>query len=290
MTGTLPAQYGLRTSGVIDITTRDFAQAGGGASLYGGSHGLVQPRIDYGAASGNTQYFVAISGVRNDVGIENPTRSFDPIHDRTEQGKALGYLSQVLSDSARFTLITGASVLQFQIPNIPGLQPLGDFGGPNVNSLALNERESDTFVYNFAALQTSDGPLDTQFGLFTRYAQVHFAPDVFNDLAFNDVASDVARRSVLGGLQGDAAYRLDPRQTIRAGFGFTAEQTNNDSLLTALRLNAAGAPTAIPVTFPTTTPISASTPAAMSKTRSGSPNRSRSRSTSACASTSSSSM
>ncbi len=249
LTGTLPAQYGLRTSGVLDITTRDFATAGGEVSIYGGSHGVIQPRLDYGTASGNTQIYVNLSGFRGNVGIENPTPSYDPIHDRTEQGKALGYLSQTLSDTARFTFITGASASHFQIPNIPGLQPLGDFGGPNVNSLALNENETDTVAYNLAALQTSDGPLDTQLSVFTRYARVHFVPDNFNDLAFNDVSSDVARRSWLGGLAGDAAYKLDARQTIRAGFDLTGEQTNNDSILTALRLNAAGDPTSVPVTF-----------------------------------------
>ena len=249
LTGVLPAQYGLRTAGVIDITTRDFASAGGSGSLYGGSHGVFEPRLDYGAASGNTQYFVGLPGFRSDVGIENPTPSYDPIHDRTEQGKAFGYLSQTLSDTARFTLITGASDSEYQIPNIPGLQPLGDFAGPNVNSLALNERENDKVGYNLAAIQTSDGKLDTQLGVFTRYAQVHFVADDYNDLAFDDVASDVARRSVLSGLQGDAAYRLDPRQTIRAGFDATAEQTNNDGLLTALLLGPTEQPTARPVAF-----------------------------------------
>ncbi len=249
LTGTLPAQYGLRTAGVVDITTRDFVTPGGSVSLYGGSHGTVQTRLDYGGTSGATQYFIGLSGFRGNVGIENPTPSHDPIHDRTEQGKALLYLSSTLSDSARLSFISGASVSQFQIPNIPGLQPLGDFGGPNANSLALNERENDKYFYDIMALQTSEGRLDTQLATFTRYAQVHFVPDVPGDLAFDDVASDVARRSILTGLQGDAAYRLDARQTLRAGFGFTAEQSNNDSLLTALKLDAAGQPLPLPVTF-----------------------------------------
>ena len=38
LTGTLPAQYGLRTAGVLDITSRSFATPGGEISLYGGSH------------------------------------------------------------------------------------------------------------------------------------------------------------------------------------------------------------------------------------------------------------
>jgi outer membrane receptor for ferrienterochelin and colicins len=40
VTGALPAEYGLRTAGIIDITTKSGIQAPGGAvSLYGGSHG-----------------------------------------------------------------------------------------------------------------------------------------------------------------------------------------------------------------------------------------------------------
>ena len=249
LTGTLPAQYGLRTAGVVDITARSFAAPGGDVSLYGGSHGTITPRLDYGGASGNTQYFIALSGFRSDVGIENPTPSYDPIHDRTLQGKALGYISTILSDSARVSIISGASASRFQIPNIPGLAPLGDFGGSSPNSLSLNEHESDTYIYNIAALQTSEGKLDTQLAVFNRYARIHFIPDIPNDLAFDDVASDVSRRSVLTGIQGDAAYRLDERQTVRAGFGFTAEQTNNDSALTALPIDAAGKVLPTPVTF-----------------------------------------
>ena len=90
LTGTLPAQYGLRTSAVVDITTNDSSKAGGSVSLYGGSHGVIQPRLEYGAASGSTQVYINLSGFRSDVGIENPTPSFDPIHDRTEQGQGAG--------------------------------------------------------------------------------------------------------------------------------------------------------------------------------------------------------
>ena len=249
LTGTLPAQYGLRTAGVIDITSRTFDQPGGSVSLYGGSHGTVTPRIDYGGRSGATDYFLSVKGFTSTVGIENPTPSYNAIHDRTEQGKAFGYISTNLSDSARLSVIAGLSVSQFQIPNNPGQQPLGDFGGTTISSASLNERESDRDAYAIVALQTKSDRLDTQLAFFTRYANIHFVPDVPGDLAFNDTASDVSRRSLLNGLQGDAAYRLDERNTLRFGFGLTVEQTHSDDVLTALPLDATGSPLPTPVTF-----------------------------------------
>ncbi len=60
LTGALPAQYGLRTAGVIDITTKSgLFQNGGTASIYGGSHNTIQPSLTYGGSSGSTNYFVS---------------------------------------------------------------------------------------------------------------------------------------------------------------------------------------------------------------------------------------
>jgi outer membrane cobalamin receptor len=249
LTGTLPAQYGLRTAGVVDITSRIRTVPGGSVSLYGGSHGTITPSLDYGGTSGDTQYFVALRGFRSTVGIENPTPNVAAIHDRTEQGKGFGTISKLLSDSARLTVMAGVSVSQFQIPNNPNQMPLGDFGGTRFSSSSLNERETDRSTFGIIALQTNSAKLDTQLSLVTRVAQVHFVPDIAGDLAFNNAASDVSRKSLLNGLQGDAAYRLDDRQTLRAGFGLTVEQTANDNILTALPLDPTGAPLPNPVTF-----------------------------------------
>src|ERR1700722_11034532 len=46
VTGALPAEYGLRTVGLVDITTRsDLFNNSGSVSMYGGSHGTIQPSI-----------------------------------------------------------------------------------------------------------------------------------------------------------------------------------------------------------------------------------------------------
>jgi outer membrane receptor protein involved in Fe transport len=235
LTGALPAQYGLRTAGVLDITSRSFAAPGGQISLYGGSRQTFTPSFDYGGSFGSSEYFVTARGNWNGLGLENATAGLNAIHDQTQQGKFFGYASTLLDESTRFSMISAASYSAFQIPNRPGLVPLGDFpfGAPvtTYNSLALNENEYDTYVANIAAWQrhTIDG--DAQLAAFSRYAEVHFVPDVFGDMVFNDVASNVIRQSTLIGMQGDAAYILNDRHTVRAGFSVTGEQTNvtNDS-------------------------------------------------------------
>ena len=226
LTGTLPAEYGLRTAGVLDITSRAFSVPGGTVTMYGGSRETTTPSFDYGGSFGNTQYFVAARGNWNALGIESPTPSINAIHDFTDQGKFFGYVSTLLNELTRLSLISGASYSAFQIPNNPDQTSLGDFGPATYNSASLNENEFDTFVYNMAALQTKGETVDTQLAVYMRYADVHFVPDIFGDLVFNDVASSVTRQSNLYGTQFDAAYRLNPEHTLRAGFLVNAEKTN----------------------------------------------------------------
>jgi outer membrane receptor protein involved in Fe transport len=234
LTGTLPAQYGLRTAGVIDITSRSFSAPSGSVSIYGGSNGTITPSFDYGGSAGNTQYFVTGRGNWNNLGIENPTSSIDAMHDQTAQGKFFAYVSTLLNDSARFSVISGISYSQFQIPNNPNQVPLGDFGPANYSSSSLNENEYDRYIYNIAALQTTGDKLDTQLAAFVRYANVHFVPDIVGDLVFNDVASDVTRESYLYGTQFDASYQLSDTHKLRAGFAVSAEKTNVTNTSTVL--------------------------------------------------------
>src|ERR1700726_2516413 len=49
ITGSLPAQFGFRTSGIIDINTKEgTALNGGDLSYYGGSHETIFPSFEYG--------------------------------------------------------------------------------------------------------------------------------------------------------------------------------------------------------------------------------------------------
>src|SRR6476659_2171919 len=57
ITGALPAQFGLRTSGVLDIQTRNDAFNGGTVGVYGGTRQTFTPSFEYGGQVGQTQYF-----------------------------------------------------------------------------------------------------------------------------------------------------------------------------------------------------------------------------------------
>src|SRR5712664_3106878 len=52
ITGALPAEYGLRTAGIIDLTTKSgIFEPHGAVSLYGGSHGTIEPSFSHGGSS-----------------------------------------------------------------------------------------------------------------------------------------------------------------------------------------------------------------------------------------------
>ncbi len=234
LTGTLPAQYGGRTAGVLDIRSRSFAVSGGEVSLYGGSRQTITPSVDYGGSFGNSEYFVSARGNWNALGLENPTSSPDAIHDYTQQGKFFGYASTLLDKSTRLSFISAASYSAFQIPNNPNQVPLGDFGSPTANSATLNENEYDTYIANIVAWQRHGTDGDAQIAVYSRYADVHFVPDIIGDLEFNDLASNVTRESVLNGIQSDASYLVDDRHTLRFGFAVSGEQTNINNIYTVL--------------------------------------------------------
>jgi outer membrane receptor protein involved in Fe transport len=230
VTGALPAQYGLHTAGLIDLTTKSSAFSGrGNISIYGGSHDWLTPRFEYGNTIGQTQYFVTGRFLTNNLGIENPTPSYEAIHDRTYQEKFFGYVSTLLNDTTRLSIISGIAETSYQIPNRPGQPPVfTDFVGvtpSSLNSALLNENQFETNAYNVVALQKKVDDLDLQLAYFDRYARVHYVPDPIGDIVFNGVATNVLRTSFLNGLQGDGAYRVNPVNTVRAGFYISGEQS-----------------------------------------------------------------
>ncbi|WP_035722378.1 TonB-dependent receptor [Bradyrhizobium sp. ARR65] len=244
ITGALPAQYGLRTAGVVDIQTKASAfDNTGKVSVYGGSHDTITPYAEWGGTVGNTQYFVSGRYFGSNLGLENPTPSNNAIHDHTDQGKGFAYVSTVIDPTLRLTYIGAAAYSQFQIPNNPGQTPnFTAFGVSDFNSANLDENQREFNQFNVLALQYSNNGLDVQASYFNRLSTLHFMPDVIGDLVFNGVASDVYRRSLTNGIQTDASYRLTDAHTLHAGFTVSTENAlvTNSSVL--LPLDATGSP------------------------------------------------
>jgi outer membrane receptor protein involved in Fe transport len=235
VTGALPAQYGLHTAAVLDIQTKaDAFNNTGSVSVYGGSHGTITTSAEYGGTVGQTQYYVSGRYFGSNLGIENPTSSYNAIHDNTSQEKGFLYLSTVIDPASRLTLMSGVSNGVYEIPNNPGQTPaFTAFGVSNFNSSELNERQTEFNQFNVLAYQHDGDGYDYQLSYFNRYSQLHFTPDPLGDLIFNGVASDVYRQSFVNGIQEDTSYRLGFAHTLKFGFSVSTEQTvvNNASLV-----------------------------------------------------------
>ncbi|HJR27941.1 MAG TPA: TonB-dependent receptor plug domain-containing protein, partial [Pseudomonas sp.] len=206
--GALPAQYGERTAAVVDITTRNSAQAGDGGDvgITGGSFGTLNPFASIWGSSGRWSWFLTANYLKDDVGIENPTASRNPLHDHTNQVKGFGDISYLVNDSTRLSFIFGAANNRFQIPNNPGQQPaFGYFDQTGFNSADLDERQKESTRFGALALQGNLGQTDYQLSLGQRYSYINFAPDFVGDLMFNGVAGQIDRVDRATTLQADFA-------------------------------------------------------------------------------------
>ena len=76
LTGALPAQFGLRLYGVVDITTKTGSDLNGGeAGVYAGSFDTVRPYIDYGGSDGNWITFSALANFTATSALKTPLRA-----------------------------------------------------------------------------------------------------------------------------------------------------------------------------------------------------------------------
>ena len=250
VTGALPAEYGLRTAGIIDIKTKtDAIEPGGSVAIYGGSHGTVQPSISYAGGSDDIHYFLTADSLSSGLGIESPDGSSTPLHDHTHQHHAFGYVEDVLDPSNRVALGAGTSVGSFQIPNQRGLQPsLGlDVNGQTAYaSDDLNENQREITHFGFLSFQHSVGPLDWQTSITGRYSSLKFTPDPLGDLLFNGIAQDAYKRNTAVALQSDAAYKLDANHTIRGGIFVQRDLSLSRTTSQVLPVDDAGNPGTVP--------------------------------------------
>ncbi len=240
LTGALPAQYGYRTAGVVDIQSKGADELEKGAELGTllGSNGHQELNGSVSGLKGDWTYFLTGSTLTNNLGIENTTGDKTALHDQTTQSKGFGYASYLIDSSNRLSLMAGVSDSKFQIPNIAGLLPQYDYAGMNIPSSAtLNANQQERNFFQTISFQhTEDSELDYQISLFNRISSVNYQPDPVGDLVYRGIASNIHRQNNAIGLQMDARYKLDSKNTLRTGMFWQRESmvVNNNSLVFAL--------------------------------------------------------
>jgi outer membrane receptor protein involved in Fe transport len=253
ITGAMPAQYGLRTAGVIDITTKSGFDSGGTVSLYGGSHGLIQPSFSYGGSSGGTNFFVSGEYKQSDVGIESVDGSAKPVHDKTKQGNVFAYADHVIDDSNRVSFIGGYSRQTFQIPNPVGLQPDSGYSVNGVTAYRsedLNERQTESTGYAIASYLHDAEGWTLQTSLFARYSTLDYKPDVTGELLYNGIAQAAAKKDGAVGLQSEGMYELSDSHTLRGGVILQVERGTSRTTTNVFTVDSDGVPTSdTPITI-----------------------------------------
>jgi outer membrane receptor protein involved in Fe transport len=240
--GVLPAQYGFRTAGVIDINTKTGFLNEGNASVMGGSNGTLQASASYAGTIDNADYFVSASHLSSNLGIENPTPAADAIHDHTEQNKQFGYASYMINPYQRLEVAAGDSISYFQIPNNPNQAAQYQINGVTPNSANLNERQFESNQFMTAAWQGSNEGVTVQIAPYIRNSETHFRPDDTGDLLFNGIASDVQDTDLATGLQNDNSWRINSEHTLRGGFTVQNDHIQNNSSSLAFLTDANGVP------------------------------------------------
>ncbi len=219
LTGALPAQYGLQTAGIVDIALKSgTTDPGTEVSVTGGSRDYSQPAFSYGGRTGAIDYFAAGQYIHNGLGIENPTSSFAPIHDDTDQWYGLARITGIV-DESRLAFIAGGASSRFQIPNVPFQAPNFTVNGQtDWNSSGLDQRQWEKSYFAIASLQKSYQDVNFQLSGFARYSSLSYQPDTFGDLAFNGIAPWTKRTSFATGVPGDGSWKVHDRHTLRGGF------------------------------------------------------------------------
>ncbi|MFT4197246.1 MAG: TonB-dependent receptor [Pseudoxanthomonas sp.] len=232
--GALPAQFGDRTAAVVDITTRNGAQLGNGGSvgITTGSFGKVNPFVSWWGNAGRWSWFVTGNYDQDKVGLENPTDSRTPLHDKTHQGKGFADLSYLIDDDTRISLMAGFADNRFQIPDNPGQTGAYDYlGATDYDSAKLDENQREVTRFATLVLQGLIGTTSYQISLGQRYSSVEFDPDIAGDLIFDGVASQVDRSNRANVVQADFSTPLGDAHTLRYGLygSFEHASARNDA-------------------------------------------------------------
>jgi outer membrane receptor protein involved in Fe transport len=246
VTGALPAQYGFQTAGVVDIQTKTgTTNPGGEISMYGGSWNWLQPSFSYGGTSGTWDYFVTADYLHNNRGIENPTSSFNAIHDTTNQFHGLAYLADIIDPDTRVSMILGGFQGSFQIPNNPGQPTLGFpvNGTTTFNSASLNENQTEDTEFGILSLQKHVDDVNVQVSAYTRLSRLQFTPDALGDLLFNGIAQNATRTDTAYGIQADGSWAVNDRHTLRFGMQVQEEAITSKTFSDVLPVDASGSPT-----------------------------------------------
>jgi outer membrane cobalamin receptor len=270
ITGGMPAEYGNRLSGVVNILTKSGgAEPGGTLDLNYGSFNTFDPQLTYGGSSdeGHLRYFISGSYSSTERGLDTPQPAAENnqnqggteiVHDASTGNNQFGKLDWDVDSQNTLMLTAFNSQRSFQIPDYPSkFLPTDAFFSPAYTDAFTNagsawsssgandyQLNGSDYVELMWKHKFSDDSL-LQLAPYLKYSTVIFNGDPANDLSSANLVGTVTapvnassffedRVTSDTGIQGD--YSLHPNQAnaIKAGFQLQAAEAHGPITVLAL--------------------------------------------------------
>ncbi len=260
--GGMEAQYGNRTTAVIDITSKSGTTPGRGSlQWFGGGNETLQPSFEYGWTVGDRfRWYMMHNYLNTNRGIDPPTLGQSVYHDHGERYHT--YLHGDYQPNARHqvTWLFLNSVASYQIPTQPGHAPNPvlvalirntdpRFTPKSSEAIDENQEEHGQYSHLVWRYDMNANQVLSVAG-YVRHSRATFTTDPWDVLAYADEADEPFsaghqdRYGVAGGMRIDYTHAMKKRHLLKAGFQFDRTMaTNKPRLFVFARDETTGAPT-----------------------------------------------
>lgn len=243
--GGMEAQYGNKSTMVVDITSKSGTKPGfGSLQGFGGSNQEVTPSFEYGGTIGEKfRFYVLNSYTTTTRGIEPPTFDRPPFHDQSERNQTYLRGDYQHDNSNSFSWVFLNSVAKYQIPTINNLSvntdvlPLLQAQNPGFTpapSQAVDQNQKENSQYTHMVWR-HDVNAENFFQLagFFRNSYANFTTDPFNALSYTpDTAepfstSNQKRKAYSLGTRLDYTWTPNRQHLVKSGVQFQYTNAQN---------------------------------------------------------------
>jgi outer membrane receptor for ferrienterochelin and colicins len=252
--GGMEAQYGNKTTLLVDITSKSGTKPGfGSMQLFGGSNETLNPSFEYGGTVGEKfRYYGLNSFITTNRGIEPPTLGYTNNHNQSEKNNT--YLRGDYQHDIRsnFSWIFLNSVAKYQIPTIPNLAANPDVlallpgftpgASQNVDQFQKENNQYSQLVWR----HDLDAVKFFSLGLYFRRGEADFHTPANNALAYADDVNSAQtanqrRTAYTGGVRLDHTWILNSQHLLKTGLQVDYTNANNTAQIFAFDTSS-GAP------------------------------------------------
>ena len=220
ITGSLPAEYGLRTAGIIDIQSKN------GLFNPGGSRRNVWRQLYHPQSELRSRRRCRRLQLLRDRGL---LQSINGINDVTckilsdprptpQQGHDFAHIDKIIDANDKVSVFWSAistAIFRSRTPRtsrrFAALPLINNTPASAFNSASLTEFQVEGSQFGAVSFLHSHAHFDFQVSDITKYSFLHYYPDLFGDLAFNGIGEDAGRTSLANNLQAEGTYRLAPQ-------------------------------------------------------------------------------